>query len=226
MQNELKSKPEQGTQPRKQLTEEERRKRREYDREYQKKNRAKLSQRQRECRAEQRAERAKNKPVEEPKKPEPIKSAPKPLIPPKKVGIKGEPVKRSRVKEKRVLAVDIPKPINETLIKKLGWIMSEERKYVLSEVMFGITPSKKASDIRDALEYFERVLFTAEQMEVFGTMLRKLVVTMNLNEPKNQIKVITERQGDTIIGFKFEDEWGKVMFARFKEIKGNYCESN
>ena len=175
MQNELKSKPEQGTQPRRQLTEEERRKRREYDREYQKKNRAKLSQRQRERRAEQRAERAKNKPVEEPKKPEPIKSAPKPLIPPKKVGIKGEPVKRSRIKEKRVLAVDIPKPINETLIKKLGWIMSEERKYVLSEVMFGITPSKKASDIRDALEYFERVLFTADQMEVFGTKLRKLV---------------------------------------------------
>ena len=197
MQNELKSKPGQGMQPRKQLTEE-----------------------------EQRAERAKNKPIEEPKKPEPIKSAPKPLIPPKKVGIKGEPVKRSRVKEKRVLAVDIPKPINETLIKKLGWIMSEERKYVLSEVMFGITPSKKASDIRDALEYFERVLFTADQMEVFGTKLRKLVVTMNLNEPKNQIKVVTERQGDTIIGFKFEDEWGKVMFARFKEIKGDYCESD
>lgn len=181
-------------QPRKQRTDEERRKRSEYDKEYQKKNRAKLSQRQRERRAEQRAERAKNKPVEEPKDPKPIKS--------------------------------IPKPINETLIKKLGWIMSEERKYVLSEVMFGITPSKKASDIRDALEYFERVLFTAEQLEVFGTKLRKLVVTMNLNEPRSQIKVITERQGDTIIGFKFEDEWGKVMFAGFKEIKGNYCESD
>ena len=180
MQNELKSKPEQDTQPRKQRTDEERRKRSEYDREYQKKNRAKLSQRQRE----------------------------------------------RRVKEKRVLAVDIPKPIDETLIKKLGWIMSEERKYVLSEVLYGITPSKKASDIRDALEYFERVLFTADQLEVFGTRLRKLVVTMNLNEPKNQIKVCTERQNETIIGFKFEDEWGKIMFARFKEIKGNYCESN
>lgn len=178
MQNELKSKPGQDTQPRKQRTDEERRKRSEYDKEYQKKNRAKLSQRQRERRAEQRAERAKNKPVD------------------------------------------------ETLIKKLGWIMSEERKYVLSEVLYGITPSKKASDIRDALEYFERVLFTADQLEVFGTRLRKLVVTMNLNEPKNQIKVCTERQNETIIGFKFEDEWGKVMFARFKEIKGNYCESN
>lgn len=174
---------------------------REYDREYQKKNRARISQRQRERRAEKRAERAKNKPIDKPKK-------------------------RSRVKEKRVLAVDVPKPINETLIKKLGWIMSEERKYVLSEVLYGITPSKKASDIRDALEYFERVLFTAEQLEVFGTRLRKLVVTMNLNEPKNQIKVCTERQNETIIGFKFEDEWGKIMFARFKEIKGNYCESN
>ena len=186
-----------------------------------------MSQRQRERRAEQRAEqraeRAKNKPIEEPKAPKPIKSTPKPLTPPKKVGIKGEAVRRSKVKEKRVLAVDIPKPI---LIKKLGWIMSEERKYVLSEVLYGITPSKKASDIRDALEYFERVLFTADQLEVFGTRLRKFVVTMNLNEPKNQIKVSTERQNETIIGFKFEDEWGKIMFARFKEIKGNYCESN
>lgn len=226
MQNELKSKPGQDTQPRKQRTDEERRKRSEYDKEYQKKNRAKLSQRQRERRAEQRAERAKNKPVDEPKDPKPIKSAPKPLTPPKKVGIKGEAVRRSKVKEKRVLAVDIPKPIDETLVKKLGWIMSEERKYVLSEVLYGITPSKKASDIRDALEYFERVLFTADQLEVFGTRLRKLVVTMNLNEPKNQIKVCTERQNETIIGFKFEDEWGKIMFARFKEIKGNYCESN
>lgn len=230
MQNELKSKPGQDTQPRKQRTDEERRKRSEYDKEYQKKNRAKLSQRQREHRAEQRAERAKNKPVDEPKDPKPIKSAPKPLTPPKtdenKVVVKGEAVRRSRVKEKRVLAVDIPKPIDETLIKKLGWIMSEERKYVLSEVLYGITPSKKASDIRDALEYFERVLFTADQLEVFGARLRKLVVTMNLNEPKNQIKVCTERQNETIIGFKFEDEWGKVMFARFKEIKGNYCESN
>ena len=176
------------------------------------------------------AERAKNKPVEEPKDPKPIKSTPMPLMPPKtaenRVGIKGEAVKRSKVKEKRVLAVDVPKPINETLIKKLGWVMSEERKYVLSEVLYGITPSKKGAELRDALEYFERVLFTAEQLEVFGARLRKLVVTMNLNEPSNQIKVITERQGDTIIGFKFEDEWGKVMFARFKEIKGNYCESN
>lgn len=222
MQNELKSKPGQDTQPRKQRTDEERRKRSEYDKEYQKKNRAKLSQRQR----ERRAERAKNKPIDESKDPKPIKSTPKPLIPPKKVGIKGEAVRRSKVKEKRVLAVDIPKPIDETLIKKLGWIMSEERKYVLSEVLYGITPSKKASDIRDALEYFERVLFTADQLEVFGTRLRKLVVTMNLNEPKNQIKVSTERQNETIIGFKFEDEWGKIMFARFKEIKGNYCETD
>ncbi len=230
MQNELKSKPEQDTQPRKQRTDEERRKRSEYDKEYQKKNRAKLLQRQRERRAEQRAERAKNKPVEEPKEPKPIKSTPKPLMPPKtdgnKVAIKGEAVKRSKVKEKRVLAVDVPKPINETLVKKLGWIMSEERKYVLSEVLYGITPSKKGTELRDALEYFERVLFTAEQLEVFGARLRKLVVTMNLNEPRNQIKVITERHNDTIIGFKFEDEWGKIMFVRFKEIKGNYCESD
>lgn len=217
-------------QPRKWRTDEERRKRSEYDKEYQKKNRARISQRQRERRAEKRAERAKNKPVEKPKEPKPIKSTPKPLTPPKtaenKVAIKGEAVRRSKVKEKRVLAVDVPKPINETLIKKLGWIMSEERKYVLSEVLYGITPSKKASDLRDALEYFERVLFTAEQLEVFGTRLRKLVVTMNLNELKNQIKVCTERQNETIIGFKFEDEWGKIMFARFKEIEGNYCESN
>lgn len=224
MQTDLKSKPERTT--KRQRSEAER----EYDREYQKKNRARITQRQRERRAEKRAERAKNKPIDEPKEPKPIKSTPKPLTPPKtvenKVAIKGEAVKRSKVKEKRVLAVDVPKPINETLIKKLGWIMSEERKYVLSEVLYGITPSKKASDIRDALEYFERVLFTADQLEVFGARLRKLVVTMNLNEPKNQIKVCTERQNETIIGFKFEDEWGKIMFARFKEIKGNYCESN
>lgn len=223
MQTDLKSKPERTT--KRQRLEAER----EYDREYQKKNRARISQRQRERSAEKRAERAKNKPIDEPKEPKP-KDTPKPLNPPKKpenkVAIKGEAVKRSKVKEKMVLAVDVPKPINETLIKKLGWIMSEERKYVLSEVLYGITPSKKASDIRDALEYFERVLFTAEQLEVFGTRLRKLVVTMNLNEPKNQIKVCTERQNETIIGFKFEDEWGKIMFARFKEIKGNYCESN
>lgn len=224
MQTDLKSKPERTT--KRQRSEAER----EYDREYQKKNRARITQRQRERRAEKRAERAKNKPIDEPKEPKPIKIPPKPLTPPKKpenkVAIKGEAVKRSKVKEKRVLAVDVPKPINETLIKKLGWIMSEERKYVLSEVLYGITPSKKASDIRDALEYFERVLFTADQLEVFGTRLRKLVVTMSLNEPKNQIKVITERQGDIIIGFKFEDEVGKIMFVRFKEIKGKYCESN
>lgn len=77
-----------------------------------------MSQRQRERRAEKRAERAKNKPVEEPKDPKPIKSAPKPLIPPKKVGIKGEAVRQSKVKEKRFLAVDIPKPIDETLVIK------------------------------------------------------------------------------------------------------------
>nr|DAP44041.1 MAG TPA: hypothetical protein [Caudoviricetes sp.] len=228
MQTDLKSKPEPTT--KRQRTEEEKEKRREYDRVYQKKNRERLSQRQRERRAEKRAERAKNKPVEEPKEPKPIKSTPKPLMPPKtaenKVGIKGEAVRRSRVKEKRVLAVDVPKPINETLIKKLGWIMSEERKYILSEVLYGITPSKKGTELRDALEYFERVLFTAEQLEVFGTRLRKMVVAMNLNEPRNQIKVITERQNETIIGFKFEDEWGKIMFVRFKEIKGNYCESD
>lgn len=224
MQTDLKSKPERTT--KRQGSEAER----EYDREYQKKNRARITQRQRERRAEKRAERAKKQAHRRAERAKADKDTPKPLTPPKtaenKVAIKGEAVKRSKVKEKRVLAVDIPKPINETLIKKLGWIMSEERKYVLSEVLYGITPSKKASDIRDALEYFERVLFTAEQLEVFGTMLRKLVVTMNLNEPKNQIKVCTERQGDIIIGFKFEDEWGKIMFVRFKEIKGNYCESN
>lgn len=224
MQTDLKSKPGQTT--KRQRSEAER----EYDREYQKKNRARISQRQRERRAEKRAERAKKQAHRRAERAQADKDTPKPLTPPKKpenkVAIKGEAVKRSRVKEKRVLAVNVPKPINETLIKKLGWIMSGERKYVLSEVLYGITPSKKASDIRDALEYFERVLFTAEQLEVFGTRLRKLVVTMNLNEPRNQIKVITERQGDIIIGFKFEDEVGKIMFARFKEIKGNYCESD
>lgn len=77
MQNELKSKPGQDMQPRKQRTDEERRKRSEYDKEYQKKNRAKLSQRQR----ERRAERAKNKPLDEPKDPKPIKSTPKAFNP-------------------------------------------------------------------------------------------------------------------------------------------------